>query len=71
MKISYDPEVDVLRVLFNANPIEESDQERPGLILDYDADGNIVGVEVLNASERVDDAPKAPNRPRASTSVVS
>ena len=55
MKVSYDPEVDVLRVLFNANPIEESDEERPGLILDYDAGGNIVGVEVLNASERVDD----------------
>jgi uncharacterized protein YuzE len=54
MKISYDPEVDVLRVLFNTRPIEESDEERPGLILDYDADGNVVGVEVLNASERVE-----------------
>ncbi len=54
MKISYDPEVDVLRVLFNANPIEESDEERPGLILDFDAAGNVVGIEVLNASERVD-----------------
>ena len=54
MKIFYDPEVDVLRVLFNGNPIEESDEDRPGLILDYDADGNVVGVEVLNASERVD-----------------
>lgn len=54
MKISYDPEVDVLRVLFNARPIEESDEERPGLILDYDADGNVVGIELLNASKRVE-----------------
>ncbi len=54
MKISYDPEVDVLRVLFNARPIEESDEERPGLILDYDSDGNVVGIELLNASERVE-----------------
>jgi uncharacterized protein YuzE len=54
MKISYDPEVDVLSVLFNDNPIEESDEERPGLILDFDADGNVVGLEVLNASMRVD-----------------
>ncbi|MCL5736216.1 MAG: DUF2283 domain-containing protein [Actinobacteria bacterium] len=54
MKISYDPEVDVLSVLFNDNPIDDSDEERPGLILDYDADGNVVGIEVLNASERVD-----------------
>ena len=54
MKISYDPEVDVLSVLLNDNPIEESDEDRPGLILDYDADGNVVGIEVLNASMRVD-----------------
>jgi uncharacterized protein YuzE len=54
MKISYDPEVDVLSVLLNTNPIEESDEERPGLILDYDSDGNVVGIEVLNASMRVD-----------------
>ncbi|MBU2602036.1 MAG: DUF2283 domain-containing protein [Actinobacteria bacterium] len=52
MKIFYDPDVDVLRVLFNTNPIEESDEERPGLILDYDSDGNVVGIEVLNASEK-------------------
>jgi YD repeat-containing protein len=54
MKIFYDPEVDVLRVLFNTRPIEESDEERRGLILDYDADGNVVGIELLNASERVE-----------------
>ncbi len=54
MKISYDPEVDVLRVLFNARPIEVSDEERPGLILDYDSDGNVVAIELLNASERVE-----------------
>ena len=52
MKISYDPEVDVLRVLFNARPIEESDEERPGLILDYDSAGNLLGIEVLAVSKR-------------------
>ena len=54
MKISYDPEVDVLRVLFNTHPIEESDEDRPGVILDYDSEGNVVGIEVLHASERVE-----------------
>ncbi len=54
MKISYDPEVDVLRVLFNTHPIDESDEDRPGVILDYDAEGNVVGIEVLHASERVE-----------------
>ncbi len=33
--------------LFNARPIEESDEERPGLILGQDSKGNVVGTEVL------------------------
>jgi uncharacterized protein YuzE len=54
MKILYDPEVDVLRIVFNDLPVEESDEEKPGLILDYDKNGNIVGVEILNASKLVE-----------------
>jgi uncharacterized protein YuzE len=52
MKVIYDPEVDVLRVLFSEAPIEESDEDKPGVILDYDKDGNMVGMEVLEASRR-------------------
>ncbi len=54
MQITYDPEVDVLRIVFRDAPIEESDEEY-GIITDYDRDGSIVGLEVLNASRRVDD----------------
>lgn len=54
MKVTYDPEVDVLRILFRDAPIDESDEDKPGIILDYDKDGNIVGLEVLNASSRVE-----------------
>jgi uncharacterized protein YuzE len=54
MKVTYDPEVDVLRILFRDVPIEESDEDKPGVILDYDKDGNVVGMEVLNASQRVE-----------------
>jgi uncharacterized protein YuzE len=54
MKVTYDPEVDVLRIIFRNAPIEESDEDKPGVILDYDAEGNIVGLEVLNASRRVE-----------------
>jgi uncharacterized protein YuzE len=54
MKVTYDPEVDVLRILFRDAPVEESDEDKPGIILDYDKDGNVVGVEVLNASQRVE-----------------
>lgn len=54
MKVIYDPEVDVLRILFSSAPIEESDEDKPGVILDYDDQGNVVGMEVLNASKRME-----------------
>jgi uncharacterized protein YuzE len=54
MKIVYDQDVDVLRVIFSESAIEESDEDKPGVVLDYDADGNIVGLEVLDASKRVE-----------------
>jgi uncharacterized protein YuzE len=53
MKVTYDPEVDVLRIVLAETPIEESDEDKPGVILDYDRQGNLVGLEVLNASKRV------------------
>jgi len=54
MKITYDAEVDVLRIIFSNTPIEESDEDKPGVILDYDNDGNIVGLEILDASRRME-----------------
>jgi len=54
MKVTYDPEVDVLRIRFSSSPIEESDEEKPGVILDYDKDGNVVGLEILDASKRME-----------------
>ena len=53
MKVTYDPEVDVLRILLSDAPVEESDEDKPGVILDYDKDGNVVGLEILQASKRV------------------
>ena len=54
MKINYDPEVDVLRIVFNDNAIEESDEDKPGIILDYDKKGNVVGIEILDASTQIE-----------------
>jgi uncharacterized protein YuzE len=54
MKVTYDPEVDVLRIVFRDAPIEESDEDKPGVILDFDSVGDVVAMEILNASTRTD-----------------
>jgi len=53
MRLVYDPEVDVLSVLLNDAPVAESDQDKRGVILDYDAGGHMVGFEILDASQRM------------------
>ncbi len=54
MKIIYGPEVDVIRIVFSNAAIEESDEEKPGVILDFDKEGNVVGMEILDASKRME-----------------
>ncbi len=54
MKVKYDQEVDVLTIQLSNAPVEESDQDKPGVILDYDKNGNLVGLEILNASKRME-----------------
>jgi uncharacterized protein YuzE len=54
MKIIYDPDADVLKILLRASPVAESDEGKPGVVLDYDDAGSIVGIEILEASKRVD-----------------
>jgi len=55
MKIEYDSETDVLRILLSGAPVDESDEDKPGVIIDYDKDGNVVGIEILDASTRTED----------------
>jgi len=57
MKVTYDRDVDVLRFVFKNTKIRQSDEGKPGVILDYDRNGNVVGLEILNASKRVDNIP--------------
>ncbi len=54
MKVTYDPEVDVLYILLRDAPVEESDEDKPGVILDYDKAGHVVGIEILDASKRIE-----------------
>ena len=53
MKVKYSSEVDALLIRFSDAKIDESDEGKPGVILDYDTDGNIVRMEILKASQRI------------------
>ena len=53
MKVTYDQEVDILRIVLNDAEIEESDEDKPGVIIDYDDHGNVIGLEILDASTRI------------------
>jgi YD repeat-containing protein len=55
MKVRYDAETDILTVIFRDVAVAESDEDKPGVVLDYDAEGNLVAVEVLEASVRVEE----------------
>ena len=52
MKIKYDKDVDVIYLNLSDQEVAESDEDKPGIILDYDIDGNIVCIEILEASDK-------------------
>jgi uncharacterized protein YuzE len=54
MKVIYDPDKDILQIAFIETTIEETAQIAPGLVLDYDVDGNVIGLELKKASARMD-----------------
>jgi uncharacterized protein YuzE len=53
MKIRYDAETDTLTLTLRDVPVRESEEESSGVILDYDAEGMLTGLEILDASRRV------------------
>ncbi len=50
MKTSYDSQVDALYLGFSDESVVESEEIRPGIIFDLDAEGRVVGIEILDAS---------------------
>jgi len=53
MKVIYDQETDTLSIIFRPGKVAQSEEPRPGLILDYDKAGRLVSMELLDASEQV------------------
>ena len=57
VKVSYDSRTDIVTVVLRDGvSVAESDEDMPGVILDYDDMGNLIAVEILDASKRVTDA---------------
>ncbi|HEY4951645.1 MAG TPA: DUF2283 domain-containing protein [Candidatus Acidoferrales bacterium] len=57
MKVNYDSKTDTLSFILKENAsVTESDEEKPGIILDYDGQGDLVSMEILEASRRVTEA---------------
>ena len=58
MRVVYDTHTDTLTIVLRDDPVVESDEQTPGVIFDYDTNGNVVSMELLDASRRI----SQPNR---------
>jgi uncharacterized protein YuzE len=54
MKINYYPETDSLYIDLSSKPSVDSREVSDGIILDYDQDGNLVGIDIDKASIKLD-----------------
>lgn len=54
MKLNYYKDTDSLYIDLSSKPSAESREISEGIVLDYDADGNLVGIDIDNASRKVD-----------------
>ena len=54
MKIEYDQQADAMYIRLRAGDVAESEEVRPGVVLDFDAQGQVLGIEMLDVSKRTD-----------------
>ena len=54
MKLHYHPETDSLYIDLNARPSSDSREIADGLVVDFDAEGNVVGIDIEHASQKLD-----------------
>lgn len=53
MKIAYYPDTDSMYIDLSEKPSADSREVSPGVVLDYDEDGNIAGIDIDNASKKL------------------
>jgi len=59
MKIEYDKATDTMTVILrDGASVAGSDEDTPGIVFDYDASGELISLEILDASRRVTDTSK-------------
>ena len=51
MKTSYDPKADAAYIALSDGPVNESEEVAPGIILDFDDAGRVLGIEVLHVTK--------------------
>ena len=54
MKLNYYPDTDSLYIDFSTRPSAESREVSEGVVLDYDLEGNVVGIDIDEASRKLD-----------------
>ena len=54
MKLNYYPETDSLYIDLSSKTSSESKEISPGIVLDYDSDGDLVGIDIDNAKKKLD-----------------
>ena len=59
MRVHYDTSADAFYVRFDERPYASSDEVEEGVILDYDKQGKLIGIEILNASQKLSPAFRA------------
>ncbi|MCP3961145.1 MAG: DUF2283 domain-containing protein [bacterium] len=56
MKVHFDEEADAVYLRLDESEIIESEEVQPGIVLDFNQDDQVVGVEILRVRERVPSA---------------
>ena len=54
MKLNYYPETDSLYIDLSSKTSVDSREISPGIVLDYDSEGDLVGIDIDNASKKLD-----------------